>query len=74
MLTLRKVDNGHIRFDLPDSKRDINADLYARWIDHVDADDMTKKPSLKYDEATFRYVIDPLIECTWNDSSKNTHR
>jgi hypothetical protein len=70
MLTLRKVDNGHIRFDLPDSKRDINADLYARWIDHVDADDMTKKPSLKYDEATFRYVIDPLIECTWNDSSK----
>ena len=69
-LKVKLIDGKHIKFDLPASSRSINADLYARWIDHESYGDIEKKKTLKYDEKTFVHMIAPEYKGVWNDFSK----
>ena len=71
-LTISITDH-NIKFSPSRSKRDINADLYARFIDHEKYTETENKKTISYDQKTFAHMINPDQSSRWNDFSKRPH-
>ena len=67
------ITNHNIKFSPSRSKRDINADLYARFIDHEKYTETENKKTISYDQKTFAHMINPDQSSRWNDFSKRPH-
>lgn len=67
------IDDHRIQFSPSRSIRDINADLYARFIDHEKYTETENKKTITYDQKTFAHMINPDLSSRWNDFSKRPH-
>lgn len=67
------IDNHRIQFSPSRSIRDVNADLYARFIDHEKYIETENKKTISYDYKTFAHMINPDQSSRWNDFSKRPH-
>lgn len=67
------IDDHRIQFSPSRSIRDINADLYARFIDHEKYTEAENKKTITYDQKTFAHMINPDLSSRWNDFSKRPH-
>ena len=67
------IDDHRIKFSPSRSIRDVNADLYARFIDHEKYTETENKKTITYDQKTFAHMINPDQSSRWNDFSKRPH-
>ena len=67
------IDDHRIKFSPSRSIRDINADLYARFIDHEKYTETENKKTISYDLKTFAHMVNPDQSSRWNDFSKRPH-
>ena len=67
------IDDHRIQFSPSRSIRDVNADLYARFIDHEKYTETENKKTITYDQKTFAHMINPDQSSRWNDLSKRPH-
>lgn len=67
------IDDHRIQFSPSRSIRDVNADLYARFIDHEKYTETENKKTITYDQKTFAHMINPDQSSRWNDFSKRPH-
>ena len=67
------IDDHRIQFSPSRSIRDVNADLYARFIDHEKYTETENKKTITYDQKTFAHMINPDQSSRWNDFSKRPY-
>ena len=67
------MDDHRMQFSPSRSLRDVNADLYARFIDHEKYTETENKKTITYDQKTFAHMINPDHSSRWNDFSKRPH-
>lgn len=67
------IDDHRIQFSPSRSIRDVNADLYARFIDHEKYTETENKKTISYDQKTFAHMVNPDQSSRWNDFSKRPH-
>lgn len=71
-LTISITDH-NIKFSPSRSIRDVNADLYARFIDHEKYTETENKKTISYDQKTFAHMVNSDQSSRWNDFSKRPH-